>query len=574
MAAGAKPDLAPAPSRPAVEAAPATKAAPNASVPATAVDADPDDDLPPPDPDDPLERLYGRKQLNFIGGAPAVTVRLMEGQKEVRFSPRGRMRLLARGGLEKTIDAPANSRWTVRIRNFEPGVVSWSVQVGEFKYADRQQLDEASAMWRSRGYEVRTEVVGSLYGISGKVLDNRRHVLLLGRPGTEEEGRATLKALHQKYGVQGSLASKLSKRPHALLEVVDGSGVILAVAQDLVSVTSPEGAPFLVESVEHGVGYSWHGRQDRVYSGDLEFVVDKLGGISVVNVLPMETYLRGIVPSEIFARAHPEALKAQAVTARGEVLAKIGAKHLTDPYLLCAEQHCQVYSGQSGEAASTNKAILDTRGEVLFTPDGRRPVDSVYSAVCGGHTEDNEHVWGTVPDPTLRGRPDVKGKVPDQFRNGIDSENLRAWLAAELPTYCRLSSFANASKYRWEKRFTQAQVDNIAAPFKVGRVRAMAVAKRGRSGRAVVLTISGEEGATQVRGELTIRRLFGNLNSAMFEVEPPSPAHPGEWVFRGGGWGHGVGMCQLGAIGRAEHGHGYRDILRHYYNGAEVLRIY
>jgi SpoIID/LytB domain protein len=104
----------------------------------------------------------------------------------------------------------------------------------------------------------------------------------------------------------------------------------------------------------------------------------------------------------------------------------------------------------------------------------------------------------------------------------------------------------------------------------------MKFSERGVSGRARVLTISGELGATQIRGELNIRKLFGMLNSSMAVVEPTmdGEGHITGWVFRGGGWGHGVGMCQTGAIGRAEAGQRYRDILRHYYNGAEVAPIY
>jgi stage II sporulation protein D len=182
-------------------------------------------------------------------------------------------------------------------------------------------------------------------------------------------------------------------------------------------------------------------------------------------------------------------------------------------------------------------------------------------------------VWGGVPKPVLRGRPDLV-ETPARFREGIGDDNLEAFLKTDAPAYCAISSFSNKKKYRWERRFTEAQVDEIARPFGVGHVQVLAVASRGTSGRAEVLTIAGDEGATQVRGELTIRRLFKNLNSAMFQIEPPGKSHPGEWVFRGGGWGHGVGMCQVGAIGRAEHGHSYREILRHYYNGAEVVRIY
>ena len=104
----------------------------------------------------------------------------------------------------------------------------------------------------------------------------------------------------------------------------------------------------------------------------------------------------------------------------------------------------------------------------------------------------------------------------------------------------------------------------------------MAVTERGVSGRARLLQISGSDGATQVRGELTIRKLFGMLNSAMFEIkaEKDSKGRPTKWTFTGGGWGHGVGLCQTGAIGRAEAGQGYREILGHYYSSAQVARIY
>lgn len=526
-----------------------------------------------PDPNDPIERLYGRKQLSFDRGSPSVTVMLMEGQASVTFVTKGRMRLLARGGLNKTLDAPAGSVWTLRLKNYEPAELVHSIQVAEHELADKEGIAKSRALWEERGFAVRTFLYGTLYGIVGHVLDNRRTALFLGDPGTEEDGKQVLTDLHQRFGFQGTLAPSLKRRPHGLLEILDAGGAVLAIAQDLASATSVDKSPFVVKDVEHGVGYAWHGRQDRAYRGDLHFVVDKAGGIAVINAVPLEAYLRGIVPSEIFAKAPAEALKAQAVTARGEVLAKLGARHLTDPYLLCAEQHCQVYTGMSGEAASTDAAIVATAGEALFAHNGGPLVDSVYSAVCGGHTEDNDAVWGGVPDPMLRGRSDLV-ETPEELAHGIGETHLKRFLSTESPAYCSVSSFSKAKKYRWEKRFTRAEVDALAAPFGVGKVQVLAVAHRGASGRATVLTIAGDEGATQVRGELAIRKLFGNLNSALFTLEPPGKAHPGEWVFKGAGWGHGVGMCQVGAIGRAERGQGYRGILRHYFNGAEIVKIY
>jgi SpoIID/LytB domain protein len=233
-----------------------------------------------------------------------------------------------------------------------------------------------------------------------------------------------------------------------------------------------------------------------------------------------------------------------------------------------------VYQGRSGEAASTTAAVEATRGDALFSKDGGRLVDSVYSAVCGGHTENNEIVWGGPPDPSLRGQPDLL-EPPSQ---GPTPANLEAFLAAaEMPAACQLSSFARPNKFRWEKHFTAAQVNAFTESLGVGPVQAMKLSERGVSGRARVLTISGEKGATQIRGELNIRKLFGMLNSSMAVVEPTTRDSEGRvtgWAFRGGGWGHGVGMCQTGAIGRAEAGHRYREILRHYYNGAEVAPIY
>ncbi len=528
---------------------------------------------PLPDPNDPLEQLYGRKQLRFSRGAPIVTVMLMEGQREVVIVPKGRLRLKARGGLAKTLQAPAGTTWKIRLKNYEPGEVGYAVQVAELRWSDKQDLEDEKKLWAQRGFTLTDAISGSLYGIAGRVLDNRRHNLLVSEPLPEEKARELLKDLHARFGVQGTLAPELKARPHGLLEVVDASGAVLAVAQDLVSAASPDGGPFLVKVVEYARGYDWHGRQDRAYRGDLELAVDRFGGISVINALPLESYLRGIVASEIHAKAHPEALKAQAVAARGEVLAKLGTRHLVDPYLLCAEQHCQVYAGMGNETAATDAAIAATAGEALFAPGGGPLVDSVYSAVCGGHTENYDAVWGGPSDPMLRGRPDLVD-APPSLAGGVTDANLDEFLGLGAPAYCSLSSFANPKKYRWERRFAAAEVDELFQPMGLGHVQVMAVQKRGVSGRAVLLQVSGEEGATQVRGELNIRRLFKNLNSALFSLEPPSKKHPGEWVFRGAGWGHGAGMCQVGAIGRAERGQSYREILRHYYNGAEIVRIY
>ncbi len=522
-------------------------------------------DLPaPPEPT--------TRRVDFKSGNPIVPVRLMENAVSVSFASRGRLKLKLLGKIEKTIDTAPGQSWTVKIRGSTPGVVVAAIQIAEFQFLDKAGLATAQVELEAQGMKLNSRVLGGVFGLAGKVIDNRRALLMVDEPARPlEQAQARQAEILQQFGVRTSLVEELQRPPTAILEVLDADGNSVGLAQDRI-IAEPEGASTIeVKKVEFGVGYDFHAFEDRSFRGSLELCADRGGRLAAINLIGLEDLLKGLVPSEIFAKAHLEALKAQAVTARGEVLAKIGLKHLADPYLLCTEQHCAVYKGVSGEAATTNAAVEATRGEAIFDASGRL-VDSVYSAVCGGHTENNEIVWGGVPNPSLRGVPDI---LPG-FKAKVAPDKLSEFLSTEAPHACRLSSFAQPSRYRWEKRLTAKEVDEKTASLKLGSIFTLTVADRGVSGRARLLNLSGENGATQLRGELNIRKLFGNLNSAMFEVrlEKDAKGRPATWVFTGGGWGHGVGMCQTGAIGRAEAGQSYREILAHYYNGAVVAPIY
>lgn len=523
-------------------------------------------ELPPP----PTE--LNTKRLDFKGGSPLIPVKLMEGSAEVTLIGRGRLRFRLPGTPEKQLEGPAGMAWKVRRVKGTPAKIVARIQIAEVPFNDKEGLQRALDEWKERGLAVKSQVLGGVYGIAGKVIDNRRYVLVVDQPPAPPESLADQQAkLLTDFQVRTTLLEDIKTRGTIKLELEDGNGNVVATVDEKVVAESPDGAPIEVKRVEYGVGYDFHNFEDRAYRGSVLLTADRAGKIAVINQVDLEDLLKGLVPSEIFAKAHAEALKAQAVTARGEVLAKIGLKHLADPYLLCTEQHCAVYRGVSGEVPSTNAAVEATRGEAAFDSTDRL-VDSVYSAVCGGHTENNDIVWGGVPNPSLRGRPDVLPGKPA----GPAPATLTKFLNADLQHACKVSSFANLSKYRWEKKFSAKDVDEKVKALGVGKVMAMNVTERGVSGRARLLQISGEEGATTIRGELNIRRTFGMLNSAMFElkVERDPKGRPVTWVFTGGGWGHGVGMCQTGAIGRAEAGQNYRQILDHYFNGAQVARIY
>ena len=513
-------------------------------------------------------RFAGRDPFALLGahrvelgedGSPLVTVGIEQGEEEVAIAFPG-------GG---TIHLPDGGRLEVgpgEVRRFAvvsgiPARVRYRVQVALFPFSAREEVAREVARWQSRGHRVLARTVGASFAVAGRLVDTRRWAVLLEGGESRQEAEALLAHLGEDELLR-RVVEEVVARATGRVEVRDARGRVLASARDAVYVEAEP--PAIVRAVEHDIGFAGHGREDRRYRGGLFVTVDAAGQTAVVNLVRLEELLHGIVPSEIFASAPEEALKAQAIAARGEVLAKIGQRHLADPFHLCAEQHCQVYRGLTGEHPRTGRAVEETRGMLLFGEAGGL-VDTVYSSTCGGHTEDNDAVWGTPPDPHLRGRPDVWDLSAHAGR-----PTLEEFLVSAEGAMCGASSFSRPDKLRWTREISDAELAARTTELGIGRVLEMEVLTRGVSGRATRLRLSGEEGEAEVRGELAIRRLLGNLESSLFVIE----RLPGRWRFRGAGWGHGAGMCQMGAIARAERGADHRAILEHYYPGARLVRLY
>jgi stage II sporulation protein D len=276
-----------------------------------------------------------------------------------------------------------------------------------------------------------------------------------------------------------------------------------------------------------------------------------------------------LIPAEIFPSAPEEALKAQAVAARGELLSKIGTRHIGDPFRLCSTTHCQVYSGTGHETSRTTAAVEATRGEVLFEATGGL-ADPVYSANCGGHTENNENVWSHMPPlPSLRGHRDAE-KPTDPYARGVTEGNVAAFIANPPRSFCGRAKLGSGDRFRWTVTRSREEMNKLLAKYRLGALRSIEVLERGVSGRARAVRVTGTTRAETIRGELRIRQTFGNLRSSLFVVE----VKDGGAVFRGAGFGHGVGMCQTGAIGMGEAGKSYREILRHYYPGTTIRKLW
>lgn len=532
-----------------------------------------------------LEQLY-EKRMRFERGEPRISVGIMRGQTSVAVASDAPLRVMFdEDQIPKVAYAPPKTRWTFRLSNSRPAELRYWVVVHTHRAVDAGFPGKALAAAKRTGVKARAFEVGTIISVRGTVLDTREWLVGVGGFSSQDEAESLLAKLLKARGddAQLFLHEELVKRPSGTIGVYDGAGKLVHLARDVVSISTTPGGLLRIEDVEFGRGYRWHGREGRAYRDQVYVAVDGDGQLAVVNSIGAEKLLAGLVPAEIFATAHLEALKAQAVTARGEIFSKIAHRHFADPFHLCSDQHCQVYAGAKSEHPATNQAVAQTRGLLAVRPrkEDKDPlvlVDSRYSSSCGGYSEGNETVWGTAPSRSLRSRLDGSATDPAlaPFSSGLDDANLRAFVESYPPVACARASVTRASKFRWVRTFTATQADSLVADLGVGKLHDVEILGRGHGGRVTGVHLVGTRGSADVMRELGVRRRFANLNSGMFIVDIQRNAQGTlqSLTFTGGGWGHGVGMCQMGAIARAEQGQTFREILGHYYNGAVVEQIY
>jgi stage II sporulation protein D len=311
------------------------------------------------------------------------------------------------------------------------------------------------------------------------------------------------------------------------------------------------------------------------YEGELEVTSDAARTLSLVNVVDLEAYARGVMGGEMDPDYPAEALKAQAVATRSEALAKLG-RHRADGFDLCAEAHCQAYRGVEDQTAAGNAAVAVTRGEILTY--GGRPADAVYHAACGGHTENASDVWRCDDVPYLRGVPDREdGNGPGANGYRAEDAKLRAYLTGAPPANCRDPRYLPLTRFRWVRALTRKQIEaSLADIVSIGELVDLQPLKRGMSGRIASLEVRGTKSTTTIGPEAVIRRALGGLPSSAFVIDRycDDAGRPVVFVLWGAGWGHGVGMCQAGAAGLAQAGHSYREILAKYYHGTTIETRY
>ena len=501
---------------------------------------------------------------------PTVRVKLLGDASSITLTSDGELALSFGHNVMKVL---SGSRIRFKPRSTRVSVRSYAVGIATFAGDGYEDALEFAEDWKRQGYTVRLiKAGGPLVQADGTIADTTVYWVALGIFKEKEDAERFRDKMFRR-GVSSWVIDENVLGPRGNIEVLDSKGHPRAYADSRIVITSAE--PIHIFDVPFGSGFWSSGnRENRRYISPIEIIVDIRGKLAAVNEVKMEEYVKGVVPVEIRLTAHDEALKTQAVSARTEATAKLGIKHVFDPFDYCASQHCQEFGGLTRRTRRTDAAVDATSGEVLMR-DGSL-VDSVYSANCGGHTEHNENVWTSRPDKSLRGVSNLYSN-PESFDSPLPASQLRRWLMGTPRAYCADSRVGGLKNFRWKVTHGANELTKIVNRHRrVGDIKDLQILRRGVSGRAKSMRIVGALDTAVINKELQIRRVLGGLKSSMFivDVKRDSSGNPTSFTFYGGGWGHGVGMCQSGAEGMALRDFKYAEILMHYFSGAEIKKLY
>lgn len=330
-----------------------------------------------------------------------------------------------------------------------------------------------------------------------------------------------------------------------------------------------------IESVPYGIGWWWEGIENRTYEGNISIYTGANNKLEVVVTLPLETYLLGVVPYEIGGDSPIESLKAQAIAARSEaIIALISKIYSGDHYDLTSDVECQVFSGNNKRTAISDLAVKQTRGMILTEND--KPINAYYASNCGGHSESISNVWPARERFQSYLSPRSDSENPENL-NLSDEDKVRKWIFSEPEVYCNPNlgtTLPNWSQnnFRWKKEFTIEHLTEMFSKGKsYGELLDIKILHRGPSGRILSARFIFEKESFDVNGELAIRMMWQPaLRSSCFIIDKTEDS----FIMYGAGWGHGVGMCQSGAVYLALNGKDYKEILNHYYPSAQINFLY
>lgn len=413
----------------------------------------------------------------------------------------------------------------------------------------------------------------------------------------------------------GALSGRFSAKTISGMIVLIDEEDCEVVCSDYITLTARKGSTFTLFNVTIGISFHWERAEDQTFQGNLVLKLREDGTMIAINEIPLEDYLQSVISSEMSPTAPTEFLRAHAILSRSWLLKALERKEQRqdtavfsidkiseneneiirwyeqedhDLFDVCADDHCQRYQGITkiiSEKAA--EAVLETRGQVIIY--NNEICDARFSKACGGLTEEFATAWDNMDIPYLQTVSDA----PVVYDAVMTEEDAVRWILSVPETYCNtndaaileniLPDFDRETKafFRWKTEYSREELEEILrekSGIDFGLLKAIEPLSRGVSGRIYRLRIVGSKRDVVVGKELEIRRWLSrsHLYSSAFIVKAEYNPHGDveRFVFHGAGWGHGVGLCQIGAAVMATKGFTAEEILRHYFPDAKLKDIY
>ncbi len=505
------------------------------------------------------------------GHIPLVRIGMIQSAEQIRFSCDQAFTFVALDG-KKIGRGNAGTQYTVTAIAAKPAQMHWAVRL-----AIRETEQQAKAFQAGQKQATTIWKQGVRLPIENKNLDNKEYWVVVEPFADQAQAQAFCRAYEpvgEAVVVKKIVTPATGRMLCEKVECLDG----LRIQPDA------DKAVISLADVTVGIEFHWQHTRTQKLPGVLELRFNNSGKLLAINELDIESYLISVNSSEMTKENPIELLKAQTVAARSTILATMAKHHYDEPFHLCSDDHCQCYHGLANVSAASEQAARETEGENLMSEN--RVCDARYAKICGGVMEDYENVWDNRRVPYLAAGVDGKAKLDTSLRSEAKA---KAYIDSEPDVWCNTKKYAISSAlpyntrdlFRWRVTYgiqeLQALINKkLGQDF--GELIDLIPGERGNSGRLMWMDIVGSHKTIRVGKELAIRRILSesHLYSACFYIERDLDETGKVIRFHlvGAGWGHGVGLCQVGATVMAQEGFDYRQILTHYYRNSRLEKLY
>ena len=531
-----------------------------------------------------MEKKTQQLHLKQIDGEPVFRIHLFENQEMVDFKVGDQFTVEDADGNPLIKNVKSNLRWRVKTKTSSSGKVYYYLVLYETFDPLRAEAKLASARKIAPEAKLLT-LGGDIFLNDKKVNSNTKYCVVVGEFSSELSAKRHIKRFRPEFSPRVEKA--IAQSGTGEIEIFDAEYENSAETANAVRIVpknfNTKIKLYNIRGFDGILQKEYY--KDHVYNGTIEFRIDPQGRLMAISELPLESYLKRVVYSEIGTELPLEFSKSLAIVCRSEVMARIGHKHLGAPYDMCNWGHCLRYYGDDFEDQNIEAAIEQTRGQVIVARD--LIVDTYFNLICGGHTEDASGVWEIDEEPFFHGKYDWT-ETPKEFANLQEDDTVRRWIHARPEAWCNLrgrqvpDSLEKAKQYfRWEVNYSRRELEEIIRKKTgedLGDLFDVVPIQRGASGRLKEVELMGSLKNYRLRGELSIREALAHdyLPSSCFYVEKEmdETGTPYLFTFVGAGQGHGVGMCKTGGAVMAMEGYTCEQILNHYFEDCNLESIY